>query len=202
MLKSREVRHDFIEFLRLDEGCAIVCAFHGSGLQSGWRIGPWQRDGSSPKFGECTIPIKVKNAAVPENVAAFLKSRSISMARIDPHKRPVIIAPWDKALCPIQAIPCWVQLSANSAEPTFISALAIDTADLIFVDRILDICGMIATATANECLAGVAEKAWAVITRPTKTSMGATAASGIRLYKKWIKPKIAPRNNTIPTPKA
>ena len=61
---------------------------------------------------------------------------------------------------------------------------------------------MIATATANECLAGEAEKAWAVITRPTKTSMGATAASGIRLYKKWIKPKIAPRNNTIPTPKA
>ena len=34
-----------------------------------------------------------------------------------------------------------------------------DTADLIFVDNILDICGMIATATANECLAGEAEKA-------------------------------------------
>jgi len=50
--------------------------------------------------------------------------------------------------------------------------------------------------------AGEAEKAWAVMTRPTKTSMGATAASGIRLYKKWINPKIAPRNNTIPTPNA
>ena len=80
------------------------------------------------------------------------------MARIDPHKRPVIIAPWDKALCPIQAIPCWVAFSANSIEPTFISALAMDTADLIFVDNILDMWGIIATATANECLAGEAAK--------------------------------------------
>ena len=62
--------------------------------------------------------------------------------------------------------------------------------------------GMIATATANECLAGEAENAWAVITRPTKTSMGATAASGISLYKKSTNPKIAPRNKTMPTPNA